>query len=619
MKKYKKTLIIAVISLMIMGIVPFTTTADTITKTQADTFVATGEMYWGMNREQVKAWTREMGKTPFYPSWDADWCAWFVTNAARTSEISSYVIPNLTNCDRTWYMNRGQYHTGRGWGSNYTPKRGDILYFDFDYDNYSDHTGIVRYVKNGRVYTVEGNYLHTVNGSSMSWTNDVIYRSYSLYNDYIRGYSTPRFGPIDNSYTIKYNANGGSGYMAPTKVPRYGTRVPLRSNKFTRPGYVFVGWKLYRKSDQNWYFYQDSKHYGWYQGNTHPNGYPKAVWPNGKICNGKSTYVDNDEIILYAVWEKEKKAENSKIWTRVYGNNRYDTMKSIVNQGFGGTKKGTVILTSGQNYKDAVAASGFAGLYDAPIILTTPKALSKQAESLLKQLKPENVYIIGGNMAVSNQVKLQVEQVTGVKAKRVSGQTSSETSAKMALEGKGLWSSDKTAIIATNASYQDALSASPVAYAKKYPLLLADGGKQLSADVLDALKQLEINKVIIAGGEIAVTPKVVSQLEKANIKVTRLYGKNAVLTSRKIATWGLNRGMTINKLGVATGKNFPDALAGGAFCGHNNSVLLLADDTALNNVSYVKTKKKDISKGFIFGGHTAVGTRTYQQLDAATK
>ena len=240
MKKYKKTLIIAVISLMIMGIVPFTTTADTITKTQADTFVATGEMYWGMNREQVKAWTREMGKTPFYPSWDADWCAWFVTNAARTSEISSYVIPNLTNCDRTWYMNRGQYHTGRGWGSNYTPKRGDILYFDFDYDNYSDHTGIVRYVKNGRVYTVEGNYLHTVNGSSMSWTNDVIYRSYSLYNDYIRGYSTPRFGPIDNSYTIKYNANGGSGYMAPTKVPRYGTRVPLRSNKFTRPGYVFV-------------------------------------------------------------------------------------------------------------------------------------------------------------------------------------------------------------------------------------------------------------------------------------------------------------------------------------------------------------------------------------------
>ena len=126
-------------------------TAATTKKTQADTFVATGEMYKGLTREGVKAKTRDMGKTPFYPSWDADWCAWFVTNAARTADISPSIIPNLTNCDRTWHMNRGLYHKAKGWGGKYTPKRGDILYFDFNGDNYSDHTGIVRKYQNGRV------------------------------------------------------------------------------------------------------------------------------------------------------------------------------------------------------------------------------------------------------------------------------------------------------------------------------------------------------------------------------------------------------------------------------------------------------------------------------------
>ncbi len=46
-----------------------------------------------------------------------------------------------------------------------------------------------------------------------------------------------------NTYTITYNANGGSGTMADTNAT-YDKNVALRTNTFTRSGYTFKGWSL---------------------------------------------------------------------------------------------------------------------------------------------------------------------------------------------------------------------------------------------------------------------------------------------------------------------------------------------------------------------------------------
>ena len=619
MNKCKKLLSVALIALMTMGVLPVVSSADTYGKTQADTIVATAEMYWGLTREGVKRKTYNMGKTPYYPSWTADWCAWFVTNAAVTSEISSSIIPRLTNCDRTWYQNRGQYHKGKGWGGSYTPQRGDILYFDFNGDNWSDHTGIVRFVKNGRVYTVEGNYLHRVSGNSMTWTNNVIFKNYSQYNTDIRGYSTPRYRPISNSFVYRYNANGGTGTMKDTLVKSYGTKTQIRKNTFTRKGYVFTGWTMQRKSDGKWWYYKSASEYGWYKSGEQPAGWPKGVWPDKKVANGNNTYVDNDVVTLYAVWKKESEVENSKIWKRIYGANRYDTMQKIVSTGFKKTG-GTVVVASGGTFKDAVAASGFAGLYNAPIVLTAKSNLSSQAQTVLKQLKPTQVYVVGGNLAVTNKVKNQIAQVTGATVTRVSGDNSVLTSVRLAFAGQGSWSKDGIAVITTNSSFKDALSISPIAYAKKYPVFLSDKGKTVAPEVLDAMAKLEIKKVIIVGGEKAVSTTVEAQLKKAGIEIeTRLAGDTAVLTSKAIAKWGLKNGMKVNNLGVATSQDFPDALAGGAFCGSKKTVLLLADDDAMTNATFPGAYKKDITRGYIFGGQTAVGLKTYKKLDASTK
>ena len=152
------------------------------------------------------------------------------------------------------------------------------------------------------------------------------------------------------------------------------------------------------------------------------------------------------------------------------------------------------------------------------------------------------------------------------------------------------------------------------------PILLADNGKSLNSDVLKALKACEIKNVIIVGGKLAVTENVESQLTKNGIaNIHRIAGNTAVDTSADIATYGLNHGLTINGMGVATSQNYPDALAGAALCGHNKSVLVLADDKAMKNTSFPKKYKADFVKGYVFGGELAVSDKVVKALEAAVK
>ena len=77
--------------------------------------------------------------------------------------------------------------------------------------------------------------------------------------------------------------------------------------------------------------------------------------------------------------------------------------------------------------------------------------------------------------------------------------------------------------------------------------------------------------------------------------------------------------MSANKMGVATSQNFPDALAGAAFCGKNKSVLVLADDNANLNATFPKVYKTKVNQGYVFGGEMAVGKKTMTTLENSVK
>ncbi|MEA3055380.1 MAG: serine protease Do, partial [Actinomycetota bacterium] len=98
-------------------------------------------------------------------------------------------------------------------------------------------------------------------------------------------------------------------------------------------------------------------------------------------------------------------ATTSATGDRIAGTNRYGTAAAIAGQSdFAGAT--TAILATGQNFPDALAASGVAGSKaPAPIVLTESNNYTKEAKDALKALKVTNVIIVGGTAAVSDAVK----------------------------------------------------------------------------------------------------------------------------------------------------------------------------------------------------------------------
>lgn len=105
------------------------------------------------------------------------------------------------------------------------------------------------------------------------------------------------------TYTIKYNANGGSGSMSSSTV-KYQNSFKLASNTFTKTGHTFSGWNAYRTSDKTWYCTDN----GWKTASQiTSNNYSKKVYANGLSGTLGKAWMNsgktNDTLTYYAVWK----------------------------------------------------------------------------------------------------------------------------------------------------------------------------------------------------------------------------------------------------------------------------------------------------------------------------
>ena len=121
----------------------------------------------------------------------------------------------------------------------------------------------------------------------------------SVNNDTVTFYAQWR----PNTFTIVYNANGGSGTMANTVVT-YGVSTRTRPNAFTKTGYTFYGWYAKRASDNKWRYRHpsDSSQSGWYVEGTQPSGWVKHAYGNAGTLATVSS-VNNDTVTFYAQWK----------------------------------------------------------------------------------------------------------------------------------------------------------------------------------------------------------------------------------------------------------------------------------------------------------------------------
>ncbi len=132
------------------------------------------------------------------------------------------------------------------------------------------------------------------------------------------------------------------------------------------------------------------------------------------------------------------------------------------------------------------------------------------------------------------------------------------------------------AVIASSRAFPDALVGTPLAADREGPLLLTNPSALHDSIATELGRILTPGApVYVLGGQAALAPEVQTALVDLGYTVTRLAGLNRYETGVAVA----DELGDVDAVLVATGKNFPDALAAGSAAAHiNGAVLLSADD-----------------------------------------
>ena len=269
-----------------------------------------------------------------------------------------------------------------------------------------------------------------------------------------------------------------------------------------------------------------------------------------------------------------------------------------------------VIIATGRNWPDALGGTALAGALDAPILLVEPTSLPAITAAEISRLGATHAIILGGTNAVSTGVQNTLATM-GLAVERIAGTTRYQTADAVALRtivelGAAF---DGTAFVATGGNFPDALAAAPLAAAQGWPLFLAHP----TAGILpaSAAAMAQVDDAIILGGTGAVSTGVQTQLATMGLGTTRLAGPTRYATAVAIASYGVGgAGHTWDRVGIATGLDYPDALAGGVLQGKVRSVMLLTLPTSLHpdTASALGTNAGAIDTVTFFGGTNAVST-----------
>lgn len=199
-------------------------------------------------------------------------------------------------------------------------------------------------------------------------------------------------------------------------------------------------------------------------------------------------------------------------------------------------------------------------------------------------------------------------------AQRIKGSNRYGTAANLALETvEALHLSDPvTVFIANGDEFPDALSASAAAGASQAVILLTEA-HSLPGETIAALNQLQLERIIVVGGDNAVAPTVVNQIANVTgIVPMRWSGGDRYVTSAVISanTFSPN----VEFAFVAVGTAFPDALVAAPMAGQLGIPVLLTEKGSLPEKIYDELLRLRPKNIMIFGGRSAVSDNVMAKL-----
>ncbi|MBS3956342.1 MAG: S8 family serine peptidase [Clostridiales bacterium] len=284
------------------------------------------------------------------------------------------------------------------------------------------------------------------------------------------------------------------------------------------------------------------------------------------------------------------------------GMNRFETAVAVSSANW--ESADTVVLATGAGFADALGATSLAGVFDAPILLTPAKALPKAVASEIERLGANRVIIVGGENAVGPGVEATLAEDYVVE--RFAGRDRYETSALIAKEVAAVLGGDYSGevFVVSGGTFPDALAISPYAYRARIPVLLVD--EEPRQAVLDAIGEIGASQAWVVGGTSAVSDDAVDAL---GVQTERIAGATRFETAAIAAEMAVMMGWgEFSTVGIATGVDFADGVAGGAAVGRDGGVMLLTrpDHLPEATIDALSLYVDEIGRIDVFGGPVAI-------------
>lgn len=258
---------------------------------------------------------------------------------------------------------------------------------------------------------------------------------------------------------------------------------------------------------------------------------------------------------------------------RIAGPDRVATSVAAARAGWEHTE--TAVLATADGFPDALAASTLASAHDAPLLLTHPSSLPSSVGDELERLDAGRVLVLGGDNAISATV---VDQLAGLdtspQVERLAGDDRFATAAAIAAE-VGAASGSNEAVVALGDDFADALAAGALGLLDPAPPVLLAQPDELPEASRRALDALAVDRVMLVGGTSAIAESVQARLDADGYHTERLSGGDRYWTSAAVGAELESRGVTPDRVTLATGTDFPDALAAGPLAARRDALLHL--------------------------------------------
>ena len=182
------------------------------------------------------------------------------------------------------------------------------------------------------------------------------------------------------------------------------------------------------------------------------------------------------------------------------------------------------------------------------------------------------------------------------------GKNRIETAIKISKDG---WSSAETVVLVNSSAIPDALTATPLAHAKKAPILLTDKDG-LNKATANEIKRLGAKNVIMIGGDAVLSSKVEKDLKAMKLNIDRVKGNTREETALAIAK-RLDGIKDISEIAVVNGTTgLVDAVSIAAAAAEKGMPIILANPKNGLSVSEKFIKAESIKSSFIIGGKTVL-------------